>query len=106
MCQTGARSSRAIANSPGSVRVPSDQVVTSFSSKSELGLHIARDRDGYHLVFVGYAGPGAGALDVSNADNGSSALLGWNRLHRAWRQTALDSCDERRARLRGDAPAS
>ena len=51
-----------------SVRVPSDQVVTSFSSKSELGLHIARDRDGYHLVFIGYASPGVGALDVSNSD--------------------------------------
>lgn len=50
------------------VRVPSDQVVTSFSSKSELGLHIAHDRDGSHLVFVGYASPGVGALDVSNSD--------------------------------------
>ncbi len=39
-----------------------------FSSKSELGLHIARDRDGAHLVFVGYASPGVGALDVSNSD--------------------------------------
>jgi hypothetical protein len=48
--------------------VPSDQVVTSFSSKSELGLHISSDRQGVHLVFVGYAGAGVGALDVSNAD--------------------------------------
>jgi hypothetical protein len=50
------------------IQVPTEQVVTSFSSKSELGLHIARDRDGAHLVFVGYASPGVGALDVSNSD--------------------------------------
>lgn len=51
-----------------SVWVPTHQVVTSFSSKSELGLHISRDREGRHLVFVGYASPGVGALDVSNSD--------------------------------------
>jgi hypothetical protein len=49
-------------------RVPTDQVVTSFSSKSELGLHYAKDDDGGHLVFVAYAGAGVGALDVSNSD--------------------------------------
>jgi hypothetical protein len=48
--------------------VPADQVVTSFSSKSELGLHVTWDRSGPHLVFVGYAGAGIGALDVSNSD--------------------------------------
>jgi hypothetical protein len=48
--------------------VPADQVVTSFPSKSEVGLSIARDRDGPHLVFMGYAGAGVGALDVSNSD--------------------------------------
>jgi hypothetical protein len=48
--------------------VPADQVVTSFPSKSELGLHITKDREGSHLVFVGYAGAGVGALDVSNSD--------------------------------------
>ncbi|MGD0676083.1 MAG: hypothetical protein ABSC94_11725 [Polyangiaceae bacterium] len=48
--------------------VPPDEVVTSFSSKSELGLHIAQECDGFHLVFVGYAGAGVGALDVSNSD--------------------------------------
>ncbi|MGD0835485.1 MAG: hypothetical protein ABSB49_02445 [Polyangia bacterium] len=48
--------------------VPTDQVATSFSSKSELGLHITHDRSGAHLVFVAYAGPGVGALDVSNSD--------------------------------------
>jgi hypothetical protein len=51
-----------------SIIVPTDQVVTSFSSKSELGLHISRDRDGAHLVFVGYAGANVGALDASNSD--------------------------------------
>ena len=53
------------------VAVPTAQVVTSFSSKSELGLHITRTApgaDGAHLVFVGYASPGVGALDVSNSD--------------------------------------
>ena len=51
-----------------SVSVPADQVVTSFSSKSELGLHLSTDCDGDHLVFMGYAAPGVGALDVSNSD--------------------------------------
>jgi hypothetical protein len=48
--------------------VPPDEVATSFSSKSELGLHITKDCDGAHLVFVGYAGAGVGAIDVSNSD--------------------------------------
>jgi hypothetical protein len=51
-----------------SVAVPTSQVVTSFSSKSELGLHLAQDRHGSHLVFVGYSSPGVGAIDVSNSD--------------------------------------
>jgi hypothetical protein len=51
------------------VAVPPDQVVTSFSSKSEMGLHMSRDaQGGAHLVFVAYASPGVGALDVSNSD--------------------------------------
>jgi hypothetical protein len=48
--------------------VPDEAVVTSFSSKSELGLHIAKDWRGSHVVFVAYAGAGVGALDVSNSD--------------------------------------
>src|SRR5580700_993481 len=48
--------------------VPIDEVVTSFSSKSELGLHFIRDWRGPHLVFVAYAAAGIGALDVSNSD--------------------------------------
>ena len=48
--------------------VPTGEVVTSFSSKSELALHLAQDEHGKHLVFVGYAGAGVGALDVSNSD--------------------------------------
>ena len=54
-----------------SVAVPTDQVVTSFSSKSELALHVTRSRPGANgadLVFVGYGLPGVGALDVSNSD--------------------------------------
>ena len=52
----------------GRLAVPADQVVTSFSSKSELGLHYHRDERGGHLVFVGYGGANVGALDVSNSD--------------------------------------
>jgi hypothetical protein len=48
--------------------VPTDEVVTSFSSKSELGLHTFADEYGSHVVFVAYAGAGVGALDVSNSD--------------------------------------
>jgi hypothetical protein len=48
--------------------VPTGQVVTSFSSKSELALHLSQDEHGNHLVFVGYASPGVGAIDVSNSD--------------------------------------
>ena len=51
-----------------SIAVPTWEVVTSFSSKSELALHVARDWTGSHLVFVGYASPGVGALDASNSD--------------------------------------
>jgi hypothetical protein len=50
------------------IPVPTNQVVTSFSSKSELGLHYVNDSNGGHLVFVAYAGAGVGALDVSNSD--------------------------------------
>jgi hypothetical protein len=50
------------------VTVPTSQVVTSFPSKSELGLHITKDAAGSHLVFVAYGGAGVGALDVSNSD--------------------------------------
>jgi hypothetical protein len=50
------------------VTVPTNQVVTSFPSKSEVGLHVTSDSNGPHLVFVGYAGAGVGALDVSNTD--------------------------------------
>jgi hypothetical protein len=52
----------------GTLDVPPDQVVTSFPSKSELGLHVTKDEQGFHLVFVGYAGAGVGAIDVSNSD--------------------------------------
>src|SRR5580704_12390080 len=48
--------------------VPIDEVVTSFSSKSELGLHFIRDWRAPRLVLVAYAGAGVGALDVSNSD--------------------------------------
>lgn len=51
------------------IPVPTSQVVTSFPSKSELGLHITRDASGTpHVVFVGYGKAGVGALDVSNSD--------------------------------------
>ncbi len=43
----------------------SDQLVTSFSSKSEMGLHLSLD--GKYLTFMGYVSP-VNALDVSNAN--------------------------------------
>ena len=51
-----------------SMQVPTDQVVTSFSSKSELGLHVLNNRPTVSVVFVGYAGAGVGNLDASNSD--------------------------------------
>lgn len=50
------------------VQVPTSQVVTSFSSKSELGLHIAGTGTNHRVTFVGYGLAGVGALDVSNSD--------------------------------------
>ncbi|WP_260438198.1 hypothetical protein [Burkholderia cepacia] len=41
-----------------------DQMVTSFSSKSELGLHLSLD--GSYLTFMGYVAP-VNAIDVSNS---------------------------------------
>jgi hypothetical protein len=43
----------------------SDQLVTSFPSKSELGLHLSTD--GRYLTFMGYVAP-VNALDVSNSN--------------------------------------
>jgi len=62
-----------------SMQVPTDQIVTSFSSKSELGLHVLNNWPSVKVVFVGYAGAtpanglnppavGVGLLDVSNSD--------------------------------------
>ena len=62
-----------------SMQVPTNQVVTSFSSKSELGLHVINNWPRVGVVFVGYAGAaptnglnppavGVGLLDVSNSD--------------------------------------
>jgi hypothetical protein len=51
-----------------SLAVPTADVATSFSSKSELGLHFAPDLFGGHITFMGYASAGVGALDVSNSD--------------------------------------
>jgi hypothetical protein len=42
-----------------------DQLVTSFSSKSELGLHLSLD--GQYLTFMGYVAP-VNTLDVSNSN--------------------------------------
>jgi hypothetical protein len=58
--------------------LPTNQIVTSFSSKSELGLSIADTASGPVATFMGYAPGGAGypptaagMLDVSNADSTS-----------------------------------
>jgi hypothetical protein len=55
----------------GTLAVPTDSIVTSFSSKSELALN--RSSDGKSIVFVGYhGGPGfvtaPNQLDVSNSN--------------------------------------
>lgn len=55
----------------GTLPVPSDQIVTSFSSKSELALN--RSSDGKSITFVGYRGgpgfvTGPNQLDVSNSN--------------------------------------
>ncbi len=55
----------------GTLAVPSDRIVTSFSSKSELALN--RSSDGKSITFVGYhGGPGfitsPNQLDVSNSN--------------------------------------
>src|SRR3984957_17007778 len=55
----------------GTLPIPTDQIVTSFSSKSELALHLSTD--GKSLTFVGYrGGPGfptaANIFDVSNGN--------------------------------------
>jgi len=47
------------------VRSKGDQLVTSFSSKSELGLHLSTD--GRYITFMGYVAP-VNALDVSNSN--------------------------------------
>src|SRR5215475_10440233 len=63
-----------------SMQVPTDQVVTSFSSKSELGLHVLNNWPTVRVAFVAYGGAaqapghqlppavGVGNLDVSNSD--------------------------------------
>jgi hypothetical protein len=63
-----------------SMQVPRDQVVTSFSSKSELGLHVRNNWPSVSVTFVGYGGAvqapghlpppavGVGNIDVSNSD--------------------------------------
>jgi hypothetical protein len=55
----------------GTLAIPSDQIVTSFSSKSELALN--RSTDGKSITFAGYrGGPGfptaPNQLDVSNSN--------------------------------------
>jgi len=62
-----------------SMQVPANQVVTSFSSKSELGLHVLNNGPTVSVAFVGYSGAatanglnppavGVGLLDASNSD--------------------------------------
>ncbi len=52
----------------GALHVPSDEIVTSFSSKSELALN--RSADGKSLTFMGYrGGPGCPALTLNTTTN-------------------------------------
>ena len=61
-----------VTNHPGAVRhtlnIDPAFVATSFSSKSELSLNVARTASGNILTFMGYANAGVGTLDVSNSD--------------------------------------
>ena len=50
---------------PNSATTTGDQLVTSFSSKSEGGLHLSTD--GTYLVFMGYVAP-LNTIDVSNSN--------------------------------------
>ncbi len=55
----------------GTLAVPTDQIVTSFSSKSELAVHLSTD--GKSITFVGYRGgtgflTGVNIFDVSNGN--------------------------------------
>ena len=55
----------------GTLRIPTDQIVTSFSSKSELALNLALDRKS--ITFMGYRGgpgfvTGPNQFDVSNSN--------------------------------------
>lgn len=47
------------------IKATGDQLVTSFSSKSELGLHLSTD--GKYLTFMGYIAP-VDTIDVSNSN--------------------------------------
>jgi hypothetical protein len=49
-----------------SVQLDPAQIVTSFSSKSELALNLSTDRT--RFTFMGYVGAGTNLLDVSNAN--------------------------------------
>jgi hypothetical protein len=52
----------------GELRVPGNEIVTSFSSKSELALN--RSADGKSLTFMGYrGGPGCAALSLNTTTN-------------------------------------
>ena len=55
--------------------IPTDQIVTSFSSKSELALHLSTD--GKSITFVGYrGGPGfPTAADIFDVSNGNTPGL-------------------------------
>jgi hypothetical protein len=50
------------------LNVPTNQVVTSFSSKSELALSFTVGSNGPMLSFMGYGGAGVGAIDASASD--------------------------------------
>jgi len=49
----------------GRLRIPTKQMTTSFSSKSELGIHLSLED--FVLTFMGYVAP-VNALDVSNSN--------------------------------------
>ena len=61
----------------GTLRVPSREIVTSFSSKSELALN--RSVDGKTLTFMGYrGGPGCPTLTLSGSGSSLTLTQGTN----------------------------
>ena len=78
-----------------SMQVPTNQVVTSFSSKSELGLHVLNNWPSVSVVFVGYAsGATANGLNPARSGRRTSRCIEF----RCCRRTGSDEPGDLRLR--------